>query len=58
MLIAPETNLAKAINVTDLKPEERVELAMLLYKSGYTVRNDKKRLSTNKYEHYILYWKE
>lgn len=46
------------INVTDLKPEERVELAMLLYKSGYTVKSDKKKLATNKYEHYILYWKE
>ena len=46
------------INVTDLKPEERTELAMLLYKSGYTVRSDKKKIATNKYEHYIVYQKE
>ena len=50
-------NTENKIDVTELKPEERTELAMLLYKSGYTVRSDKKKIANNKYSHFVVYRK-
>lgn len=45
------------IDVTDLKADERVELATLLYKAGYTIRSSRRKIQGNKYNYYIVYSK-
>lgn len=45
------------IDVTELKQDERDNLALLLYKAGYTVRSAKRKQQGTKYSYFIIYSK-
>lgn len=43
-----------AIDVTEISKDERIELAKLLFKSGYAIRLTKDKVSSNKIRYYIV----
>lgn len=48
----------KILELSKLTESERLEIATLLIKAGYTVRLLKKKTTGRNYNHYIEYWKD